>query len=259
MHAEHPAGLRAGWRWIAAALLALLVLSTAIGQAHAARRGVVGDCTPGSDWGTLNQAAADQVLALVNQHRTAMGLTALAVSPTLTKSANWKSLHMSYYRYMSHDDPGPPAARTTADRLQTCGYPIGSVGWGENIASGYASPDAVMTAWLNSPGHRANIENASFRAIGIGVVITPSGTYWTQNFGTLADGGAWRRRDDRREADRDLHAEAEEPAVPADRRVDDDRLADERHVHARRRSRDAVHLAAHVRRGSAGAARTPSP
>ena len=47
-----------------------------------------------------------------------------------------------------------------------------------------------MAAWLNSPGHRANIENASFRAIGIGVVVTSSGTYWTQNFGTLADGSS---------------------------------------------------------------------
>ena len=191
MHAETPAGLRAGWRWTAAALLALLVLSTAVAQAHAARRGVVGDCTPGSDWGTLDQAAADQVLALVNQHRTALGLTALVVSPTLTKSANWKSLHMANYRYMAHDDPAPPVARTTGDRLQTCGYPIGSVGWGENIASGYANPDAVMTGWLDSSGHRANIENASYRAIGIGVVLNAGGTYyWTQDFGTLADGAA---------------------------------------------------------------------
>ena len=47
-----------------------------------------------------------------------------------------------------------------------------------------------MTAWLNSSGHRANIENASYRAIGIGVARASNGTYyWTQNFGTLADGG----------------------------------------------------------------------
>jgi uncharacterized protein YkwD len=173
-----------------AALLALLVLSIGIAQARPAHAAIVGDCTPGSDWGTLNQAYADQVLALVNQHRTGMGLTALVVSPTLTKSANWKSLHMAGYRYMAHDDPAPPVARTTGDRLQTCGYPVGSVGWGENIAYGYTTPDAVMTAWLNSSGHRANIENASFRAVGIGVARNASGTYyWTQNFGTLADGG----------------------------------------------------------------------
>jgi uncharacterized protein YkwD len=187
----HPKpALRGGWRWSAVALLVLLALAGTVGSAEAKRVGVVGDCTPGADWGTLNQAYADQVLTLVNQHRTAMGLTALVVSPTLTKSATWKSLHMANYRYLAHDDPGLPAARTTADRLQTCGYPIGSVGWGENIAYGYATPDAVMTAWLNSSGHRANIENGSFRAIGIGVARSANGTYyWTQNFGTFADGG----------------------------------------------------------------------
>src|SRR3954451_21514226 len=145
MHAENPAGPRAGWRWMLTALLALLILSVGLTQARPAHAAVVGDCTPGSDWGTLDQAYTDQVLALVNQHRTAMGLTALVVSPTLTKSANWKSLHMANYGYMAHDDPAPPIARTTGDRLQTCGYPIGSVGWGENIAYGYATPDAVMT------------------------------------------------------------------------------------------------------------------
>ena len=72
------------------------------------------------------------------------------------------------------------------------------MGWGENIAYGYASPDAVMAGWLNSPGHRANIENASFRAIGIGVVRASNGTYyWTQNFGTLADGARRQRRPSR--------------------------------------------------------------
>jgi uncharacterized protein YkwD len=191
MHAENPASHRAAWRWTAAALLALLVLSVGITQARPAHAAIVGDCTPGADWGTLNGTYADQVLALVNQRRAALGLTALVVSPTLTKSASWKSLHMARYAYMTHDDPAPPVARTTADRLQTCGYPIGSVGWGENIAYGYATPDAVMTAWLNSSGHRANIENASYRAIGIGVARNSAGTYyWTQNFGTLADGDA---------------------------------------------------------------------
>ena len=191
MHVNRPAGPRAGWTWSILALVALLALLLATGSAHSARVGLVGDCTPGADWGTLNAAYADQVLALVNQHRTAMGLTALVVSPSLTRSASWKSLHMARYQYLAHDDPGPPAARTTGDRLQACGYPADSVGWGENIAYGFATPDVVMNGWLNSAGHRANIENASYRAIGIGVARSANGTYyWTQSFGTLADGGA---------------------------------------------------------------------
>ena len=93
--------------------------------------------------------------------------------------------------YMQHDDPAPPVARTVSDRLAACGYPIGSVGWGENIAYGYATPADVMNAWLNSPGHRANIENASYRAIGVGVARNAAGIYyWTQDFGTLLDSGS---------------------------------------------------------------------
>ena len=120
MHAK-PAR-RGGWRWSAVALLVLLALaagaaSTHVAGAHAAKRAVVGDCIAGADWGTQNASFADEVLALVNQHRTAMGLTPLVVSPTLAKAATWKSLHMAYYRYMTHEDPAPPVARSTDDRL----------------------------------------------------------------------------------------------------------------------------------------------
>jgi len=152
---------------------------------------VVGDCTPGASWGTLNASFAAQVLDLVNQHRTAMGLNALSTSPTLTAAANWKSLHMAYYGYMTHDDPAPPVTRTVSDRLLACGYPVGRVSWGENIAYGYRTPQDVMNAWLNSPGHRANIENAGYRAIGIGAAVTQGGVvYWTQDFGSLIDAPA---------------------------------------------------------------------
>ena len=51
---------------------------------------------------------------------------------------------------------------------------------GENIAKGYASPEAVVNAWMNSPGHRANILNSTYTHIGVGYV--PSGNYWTQMF-----------------------------------------------------------------------------
>ena len=61
---------------------------------------------------------------------------------------------------------------------------------GENIAYGYPTPQDVMTGWLNSPGHKANIENASYRAIGIGAA--GSTVFWAQDFGTTDD---YRRRD----------------------------------------------------------------
>jgi uncharacterized protein YkwD len=171
---------------LAAAVLAAVAALLAPGQASA----VVGNCTPSASWGTPDTTFASQVVALVNQHRQAMGLSTLGVSPTLTASAQWKSAHMAYYQYMQHDDPAPPIARTVSDRLAACGYPMTNVSWGENIAYGYQTPQDVMNAWLNSAGHKANIENPSFRAIGVGAVRSANGYwYWTQDFGSLLDSG----------------------------------------------------------------------
>jgi len=52
-----------------------------------------------------------------------------------------------------------------------------------NIAYGYRTPSAVVNGWLNSPGHRANIESASYKSIGVGAAGTTT-MYWAQNFGT---------------------------------------------------------------------------
>ena len=173
-------------------MLALGAIAAAVALVAPAPRAAaaVGNCTPDAAWGQNNATFASEVVSLVNQHRQALGLSALGVSPTLTASAQWKSAHMAYYQYMQHDDPAPPVARTVSDRLAACGYPMTNIAWGENIAEGYQTPQDVMNAWLNSPGHKANIENASFRAIGVGAVQSSSGAwYWTQDFGSQLDSG----------------------------------------------------------------------
>ena len=165
---------------------AVLLLGAAAAAFNAPRAAaVVGDCTPGSDWGTSRPDLAAGVVDLVNQHRTGMGLVALQVSPSLTNAAVWKARHMAHYAYLQHDDPAPPVARTVADRLEACGYPSRTTGWGENIAYGYSTAQSVVDAWLNSPGHKANIENSSYRSTGVGAAATSSGVvYWSQEFGT---------------------------------------------------------------------------
>ena len=50
----------------------------------------------------------------------------------------------------------------------------------ENIAKGQATPQAVVNAWMNSSGHRANILNSTYNKIGVGYVA--NGNYWTQMF-----------------------------------------------------------------------------
>lgn len=89
---------------------------------------------------------------------------------------------------MAHPDPAPPVARTAAERMAACGV---TGGWGENIAAGYPSPSSVVQAWLASPGHRANIENPSFVAIGSSAAASASGAiYWAHVFGTSTGGAA---------------------------------------------------------------------
>jgi uncharacterized protein YkwD len=69
--------------------------------------------------------------------------------------------------------------------MSDAGY-AGSYPWGENIAAGQSTPQAVVNAWMSSAGHCANIMKASYTAIGVGYAFGASSTYghyWTQNFG----------------------------------------------------------------------------
>jgi uncharacterized protein YkwD len=172
-------------RLVVCGLAGAFLLSPLVAPAHA-----VGNCTPADNWGTPRADFASQVVDLVNEHRNSLGLTALNVSPTLTASSVWKARHMAYYGYLAHDDPAPPVARSWADRLEGCGHPVYEYGGGENIASGYPSPASVMQAWLDSPGHRANIEYPYWRSIGVGAAVSSGGTmYWAQAFGGYDDSG----------------------------------------------------------------------
>ena len=124
---------------------------------------------------------ASDVLALTNAHRLTLGLAPLAPSATLNKAAEWKAAHMAGLGYFSHDDPD----RAWDQRIRDCGYTYGA---GENIAYGYRTPQEVVTGWLNSDGHRRNIENANYKVLGVGAAVAGNGrVYWVQNFGLKAD------------------------------------------------------------------------
>ena len=167
------------------ALAAGTVGSTA-STAHATT--AAGDCSPGSDWGTLRADFAAQTVDLVNAHRASLGLSQLAVGSALQASAVWKARHMAKYGYMAHDDPAPPVSRSTGERMAACGV-TGS--WGENIAAGFPSPASVVSGWLNSPGHRANIENPNYVSMGSGAAASASGQlYWAHTFSSSGRGRA---------------------------------------------------------------------
>ncbi|MFE0354571.1 sigma-70 family RNA polymerase sigma factor [Streptomyces nigra] len=119
-----------------------------------------------------------QVVALVNKERAAAGCGPLAEDSLLDKSAQAHSADMAARDFFDHTNPdgADPGQRITAAGYRWSTY-------GENIAMGQQTPEAVMESWMNSPGHRANILNCSFKDIGVGVHEGPGGPWWTQNFG----------------------------------------------------------------------------
>ncbi|MDQ4124353.1 MAG: Ig-like domain-containing protein [Actinomycetota bacterium] len=146
-----------------------------------------GTCQRDPGWAEMKGTWAAEVLALTNAHRDSLGLGPLAPSASLTDAATWKAAHMAAYEYMSHDDPAPPVGRSWDQRIRDCGY---SSGAGENIAYGYRSPQAVFQGWLDSAGHRRNIENPSYKVIGVGAAVNADGTpYWAQVFGLRVEAG----------------------------------------------------------------------
>lgn len=132
------------------------------------------DTTASKADSSLN-AFEKEVVELTNKERAKQGLKALSVDSKLSKSARAKSQDMKDKNYFSHTSPtyGSPF-----DQMKKFGITYKSAG--ENIAQGQRSPQEVVTAWMNSEGHRANILNKSYTHIGVGYV--KSGNYWTQQF-----------------------------------------------------------------------------
>ncbi|TXS57485.1 CAP domain-containing protein [Streptomyces sp. t39] len=130
----------------------------------------------GSD--PASNGAEAQVLALVNKERAAAGCGPVTSNPRLTQAADDYSDVMAASGVMSHTGPD---GSTMTSRVEAAGYAWSTLG--ENIARGQADAEAVMDAWMNSPGHRANILNCSFDELGVGVHMGDGGPWWTQNFG----------------------------------------------------------------------------
>ena len=116
-----------------------------------------------------------KVVELTNAERAKQGLAPLTLNTELSKVARTKSEDMKNKNYFDHTSPtyGSPF-----DMMKSFGISYQAAG--ENIAMGQKTPEQVVQAWMDSPGHRANIMNSSFTQIGVGYVA--SGNYWTQMF-----------------------------------------------------------------------------
>lgn len=118
--------------------------------------------------------AEQEILRLVNIERQSRGLATLIVDEHLQQAARKHSSLMAFNGQVEHQLAGEPklSLRLTGVRFDVCG---------ENVA---LSTDAgrAHTALMNSPGHRANILDAQYNAVGIGVIRTERGIYVTEDF-----------------------------------------------------------------------------
>lgn len=115
--------------------------------------------------------------ALANNARAAKGLAPLTIDSRMTTAAEAHSIEQAQRQKMTHTGRNGSNA---GQRLTVLGYSWST--WGENVAAGQADCASVMSAWMNSSGHRANILNPAFVNIGMGAVKGPNGViYWTMD------------------------------------------------------------------------------
>ena len=131
-------------------------------------------------------ATEQQVLDLINEERARNGLGPLVPTQTLDAAADWMAQDIATMAQLSHTDT---LGRGLRDRLNAFDYPSNS-SIRENIAAGYSGAEAVVQAWIDSPGHYANILATDAQAIGIALYEDPSTTYvkfWVTDFGSIID------------------------------------------------------------------------
>ena len=127
---------------------------------------------------TAINALENEVIRLTNIERSKKGLPALKANWQLSRCARYKSQDMINKNYFAHQSPtyGSPF-----DMIESFG--ISMAAGGENIAMGQRTPQEVVTAWMNSPGHRSNILSTAYTEIGVGCAKSSNGSYyWTQMF-----------------------------------------------------------------------------
>lgn len=128
-------------------------------------------------------ASAFEVLEKTNAERKAEGLAALKMDKDLMTAAMQRAAEIS--TYFSHTRPNAKICASIHKKVN-----------GENIAAGQADSETVMTDWMNSPGHRANILTEEFVTMGVGAVQINGTMFWVQLFGCSSDSSAVAKKAD---------------------------------------------------------------
>ena len=112
-----------------------------------------------------------EVIAKVNDIRVANGLNTLRYDASLEASADVRADELT--ARFSHTRPDGSDWYTVNPDLM----------YGENLADGYNTADAVVNAWMASPEHKANILKSDFTTVAVSTAVKNGKTYWAQEFG----------------------------------------------------------------------------
>ncbi len=124
---------------------------------------------------TANSSYAAQVVSLVNAERAKQGLSALTIDTKVQQAAQTRAGELK--TSFAHTRPNGASCFTALTEAS-----VSYSRAGENIAYGQSTPEAVVQAWMNSSGHRANILSSSFTTIGVGYTVVNGTAYWAQLF-----------------------------------------------------------------------------
>jgi hypothetical protein len=134
------------------------------------------------DAGEAGEIGEAWTSAVARQPRQAVGAEAVALplsdNAQLRDAAQKYAQRMFAEGFFSHNSP---EGGTPWERIAAAGYTGRTLG--ENLAKGFSTPAAAMQALFNSPGHRANIMNPSFREIGVGIAGSGTGKVWCITYG----------------------------------------------------------------------------
>ncbi|MGQ9926831.1 MAG: CAP domain-containing protein [Chloroflexaceae bacterium] len=145
--------------------------------------------TAGNSQSSSEPTITDQVLARLNAERARVGCQPLSLDSRLMRAAQQHSEDMAVNNFFGHTGSN---GSTLVQRINAVGYSWSAAA--ENVAAGYATPQAVMEGWMQSDGHRRNILNCRYVHVGISYVYQaddaplagrqyPYYHYWTQVFG----------------------------------------------------------------------------
>ena len=131
----------------------------------------------GSQGKTQYQQYADEVVRLVNVERKKAGLDPLYAAPVLNQAAQIRAQECTKRIDETHKRPDGRDWNTVLAEVG-----ITNVTCGENVAMGFATPERVVNAWMNSSAHKANILKSAYTCIGVGVAEQDGYLYWAQEF-----------------------------------------------------------------------------